>query len=133
VIISSRDHRILTCHNGRITHEVKMNNLISSIEYYSTIENEELFIFINKDLQSIEIYQYDENLSLIPFTNTTETADLILIDDFTQIGWKQILFLKTNFNLNSFILTDFSQIHLFHQESDYQYNVSKHYFQKSNI
>jgi len=110
-----------------------MNNLISSIEYYSTIENEELFIFINKDLQSIEIYQYDENLSLIPFTNTTETADLILIDDFTQIGWKQILFLKTNFNLNSFILTDFSQIHLFHQESDYQYNVSKHYFQKSNI
>jgi len=102
-----------------------MNNLINSIQYYSTIENEELFIFIKNDLQSIEIYQYDENLKLIPFTNTAETADLILIDDFTQIGWKQILFLKTNFNLNSFILTDFSQIHLFHQESDYEYNVSK--------
>jgi hypothetical protein len=102
-----------------------MNNLINSIQYYSTIENEELFIFIKNDLQSIEIYQYDENLRLIPFINTTETADLILIDDFTQIGWKQILFLKTNFNLNSFILTDFSQIHLFHQQSDYEYNVSK--------
>jgi hypothetical protein len=100
-----------------------MNNLIISIQSYYTIENEQLYLFLKKDLQSIEIFQYDENFHLIPFTNTTETADLILIDDFTHIGWKQILFLKNNSNLNSFILTDFSQIHLFQQGSDYEYNV----------
>jgi hypothetical protein len=102
-----------------------MNNLISSIQCYHTIENEELFLFIKSDLQSVEIFQSDENLTLIPFTNTNETADLILIDDFTQSGWKQILFLKNPLNFNSFILTDFSQIHIFQQGSDFEYNVCK--------
>jgi len=102
-----------------------MNTPINSILSYHTIENEQLFLFIKKDIQSVEIFQYDQHLTLIPFTNTNETADYILIDDFTQIGWKQILFLKNNFNLNSFMLTDFSQIHIFQQESDYEYNVCK--------
>jgi hypothetical protein len=102
-----------------------MNAPINSILSYHTIENEQLFLFIKKDIQSVEIFQYDQHLTLIPFTNTNETADYILIDDFTQIGWKQILFLKNNFNLNSFMLTDFSQIHIFQQESDYEYNVCK--------
>jgi hypothetical protein len=102
-----------------------MNNLIISIQSYHTIENEQLFLFIKKDIQSIEIFQFNENFTLLPFTNTNEMADRILIDDFTQIGWKQILFLKNSFHFNSFLLTDFSQIHSFQHESDYEYNVCK--------
>ena len=125
VIISSRDHRIFISHHGTISQELSMNNLIISIQSYQTIENEELFLFLRKDSSSIEIFQYDQNRILIPYTNTNEIADWILIDDFTQIGWKQILFLKNSFDLNSFILTDFSQIHVFQQGSDDEYNVWK--------
>jgi hypothetical protein len=102
-----------------------MNHLIISIQSYHTIENEQLFLFINKDIPSIEIFQYNENFTLTPYTNTIETVDWILIDDFTQIGWKQILFFKIPFNFNSFILTDFSQIHSFQHES----NVRKREFE----
>ncbi|CAF4736611.1 unnamed protein product [Rotaria socialis] len=84
VIISSRDHRIFSCHNGTIYHEISMNNLITSISTYYTIENEQLFLFIKADIQTVEIFQYDENFQLIPYTNTNETADHILIDDFSQ-------------------------------------------------
>ncbi|CAF0792750.1 unnamed protein product [Rotaria sordida] len=125
IIISSKDNRIFSSHNGIICHELSMNNLINSILSYYTIENEQLFLFIKKDIQSIEIFQYDENFLLIPYTNTNEIANYILIDDFNQIGWKQILFLKNNFNLNSFMLTDFSQIHVFQQESNYEYNTEE--------
>ncbi|CAF3453563.1 unnamed protein product [Rotaria socialis] len=125
VIISSRDHRIFSCHNGTIYHEISMNNLITSISTYYTIENEQLFLFIKADIQTVEIFQYDENFQLIPYTNTNETADHILIDDFSQVGWKQILFLKNDFDLNSFMLTDFSQIHIFQNESNYGYNTEE--------
>ncbi|CAF5227291.1 unnamed protein product, partial [Rotaria magnacalcarata] len=76
-----------------------------------------------EDIQTVEIFQYDENFQLNPYTNSNEKADHILIDDFSQVGWKQILFLKNDFNLNSFMLTDFSQIHIFQNEPNYGYNV----------
>ncbi|CAF5181647.1 unnamed protein product, partial [Rotaria magnacalcarata] len=125
VIISSRDHRIFSCHNGTIYQEVSMNNLITSISTYYTIENEQLFLFIKEDIQTVEIFQYDENFQLNPYTNSNEKADHILIDDFSQVGWKQILFLKNDFNLNSFMLTDFSQIHIFQNEPNYGYNTEE--------
>ena len=92
---------------------------------YRTIENEQLFLFRNQDIQSIEIYQYDKDLNFISFSPPNETADHLLVDDFTQIGWKQVLFLKNNHDFNDFILTDFSQVHVFQQESDYDYHVCK--------
>lgn len=104
-------------------HELSMNTLVISIESYNTIENEEIYLFKKRDNQSIDIYQYDDKHTLIPFINSSEIADLILIDDFIQIGWKQILFLKNNSNFNSFLLTDFSQIHHFQEEFDDQYHV----------
>lgn len=110
VIISSKDHRIFSCHNGTISCEISLNHLIHSIQTYLTIDNEQIFLFENNDSQSIEIFQYTDKFNLIPFTNSHETGQLILIDDFAQIGWKQILFLKTN--IHSFMLTDFSQIHV---------------------
>ncbi|CAF3337489.1 unnamed protein product [Rotaria sp. Silwood1] len=125
LIISGRDHRIFTCRNGTICHELSMNNLVTSILLYDTIENERLFLFMKKDIQSVGIFKYDEKLLLTPYTNTNETANYILIDDFNQIGWKQILFLKSDFNLNSFMLTDFSQIHSFQQGSNYDYNAEE--------
>lgn len=123
LILISKDHRILSCHNGTIVQEIQRDTSISSILSYQTIENEQLFLFQNQDLQSIEIYQYDKDLNLTSFNPPHETADCLLMDDFTQIGWKQILFLKNNFN--DFILTDFSQVHIFQQESDYHYHVCK--------
>ncbi|CAF4596100.1 unnamed protein product, partial [Rotaria sp. Silwood2] len=101
------------------------NNIITSILTYYTIENEQLLLFMKKDIQSVEIFQYGENFLLTPYINTNETANYILIDDFNHIGWKQILFLKNDFNLNSFMLTDFSQIHIFQQESNYEYNTEE--------
>ncbi|CAF2514154.1 unnamed protein product [Rotaria sp. Silwood2] len=80
---------------------------------------------IISNIQSVEIFQYGENFLLTPYINTNETANYILIDDFNHIGWKQILFLKNDFNLNSFMLTDFSQIHIFQQESNYEYNTEE--------
>jgi hypothetical protein len=74
---------------------------------------------MNKDIQTIEIYQTDENLSLISYTNTNEIANFVLIDDFIQIGWKQILFLKNPLDFNSFLLTDFSQIQIFQNQSEF--------------
>ncbi|CAF1558443.1 unnamed protein product [Adineta steineri] len=124
LILLSKDHRILTCHNGTITHELSMNSSMNSILYYHTIENEQLFLVKKQDNNSIELFQYDdENFTLTSFLNTHETADYILMDDFTQIGWKQILFLKNNLDFNTFMLTDFSQIHIFQQESDCEYNT----------
>ena len=125
LIISSKDHRILTCHHGTILYELLMNQLVTSILSYYTIEDEQLFLFIKEDTQSIDLFSYDQNHLLNPFLNTNETANYILIDDFSQIGWKQILFLKNDFNPTSFFLTDFSQIHIFQQELDYEYNVCK--------
>ncbi|CAF2724379.1 unnamed protein product [Rotaria sp. Silwood2] len=125
LIISSKDHRIFTCHNGTICQELPMNNIITSILTYYTIENEQLLLFMKKDIQSVEIFQYGENFLLTPYINTNETANYILIDDFNHIGWKQILLLKNDFNLNSFMLTDFSQIHIFQQESNYEYNTEE--------
>ena len=123
MIVSSRDHRILTCHNGAITHELSTQHLITSILSYRTIENDQLFLCISKDLQCADVFQYDSTLTLTPFINSQETADCILIDDFTRVGWKQILFLKNHLKQNSFTLTDFSQINVFQQESDYGYHV----------
>ncbi|UJR25167.1 hypothetical protein I4U23_006523 [Adineta vaga] len=125
LILCSKDYRILSCHNGIIIHEISMNNPFHSIFSYQTIENEQLFLFMNKDLQSIDIYQYNEDFTLNSFTNAHETGDHLLFDDFSQIGWKQILFLKNNFNFNDFILTDFSQIHVYQQESEYDYNIEE--------
>ncbi|CAF1241902.1 unnamed protein product [Adineta ricciae] len=90
LILFSKDHRILSCHNGNIVQEIQRDTSISSMLSYQTIENEQLFFFRNQDLQSIEIHQYDKNLNFIPFNPPHETADYLLIDDFTQIGWKQI-------------------------------------------
>lgn len=116
VIISSHDHRIFICHQGRINQELSMNNLIISIQLYNTIENENIYLFKKEDNQIIDIYQYDDKHMLIPFIHTNEIGDLIFIDDFIQIGWKQILFLKNDFDFNSFLLTDFSQIHHFNDQ-----------------
>lgn len=103
-----------------------MNHLIKTIQFYQTIDDEKLFIFLNFDLQSVEIFQYEENFSLLPYANhQNESANEILIDDFTHNGWKQILFLKDNFNINSFFLTDFSQIHIFQQDFENSFHVSK--------
>ncbi|CAF1545305.1 unnamed protein product, partial [Adineta steineri] len=106
LILLSKDHRIFTCHNGTITHELSMNSSMNSILYYHTIENEQLFLVKKQDNNSVELFQYDnENFTLTSFLNTHETADYILMDDFTQIGWKQILFLKNNLDFNTFMLT----------------------------
>ena len=123
VIISTFDHRILTCHHGMISHQLILNSSIISIQSYLTIENEQLYLFSKDDQSSIEIFQTDDRGHLIPYTNSHQTADCVLLDDFTQIGWKQILFLKNSSNFNAFILTDFSQIHVFQQESDDHYQV----------
>lgn len=125
VIISSKDNRILSCHNGKIYHEISMNDLVHCILSYHTIENELLFLFMKKDIQTVEIFQYGENFHLTPYTNSSETADHILLDDFNQTGWKQILFLKKDIDLDCFMLTDFSQVHILQQESNYQYNLGK--------
>ena len=106
-----------------IIHELVMHSLLTSIQSYLTIENEQLFLFSNSDLQSIEIFHYDEHRHLIPYTNSHYNAKCILLDDFTHIGWKQILFFKDPSNFQSFILTDFSQIHVFHQDFDEDYHV----------
>ncbi|CAF1241882.1 unnamed protein product [Adineta ricciae] len=127
LILFSKDHRILSCHNGNIVQEIQRDTSISSMLSYQTIENEQLFFFRNQDLQSIEIHQYDKNLNFIPFNPPHETADYLLIDDFTQIGWKQVLFLKNSHDFNDFILTDFSQVHVFQQESDYDYHIDEKY------
>ena len=113
VIISTTDHRIFVAHHGRIAHELTMDHLITKIHFYHTIEDEQLFLFFNEDLKSVEIFHYEHETSLTSYLNTHHTADQILFDDFTQIGWKQILFIKNHFDLDAFVLTDFCQIHVF--------------------
>ena len=130
MILSTQDHRIFTCHHGSISHELSLDHLIVSIHSYLTIENERLFLFVKEDHPTIAIFQCHEDLTLTAYTNTPETADRILIDDFTQIGWKQILFLKTPCDFDAFLLTDFSQIHSFQHGSDYPYNVRHEFSQE---
>jgi len=95
--------------------------IIHSIETYFTIDNEQIILCENKDTQSIELFQYADKSTLIPYRNAHETAEFILIDDFTQSGWKQILFLKDN--IQSFLLTDFCQIHVGQYGFDDEYHV----------
>lgn len=123
VIISTFDHRILTCHHGMISHQLNLNSSIISIQSYLTIENEQLYLFGKEDRSSMEIFQCDDRGHLVPYGNSHQTAECVLMDDFTQIGWKQILFLRDRTNFNAFILTDFSQIHVFQQEFDDHYHV----------
>lgn len=131
VLLSTHDHRILSCHHGMIIHELNIKSLMTSIQSYLTIENEQLFLFSNKDHHSsIEIFHYDEQRHLNSYVHSHQTAACILLDDFIQIGWKQILFLKNPLNFHSFILTDFSQIHIFQQdfndENEYHLTDDKH-------
>ncbi|CAF1167076.1 unnamed protein product [Adineta ricciae] len=100
LILISKDYRILSCHKGNIVQEIQRDTPISSMLSYQTIENEQLFLFRNQDLRSIEIYQYDKDLNFISFSPPHETADYLLIDDFTQIGWKQISLKFTFSNKN---------------------------------
>lgn len=124
VIVATIDHRIFVAHDGTISHELLMDHPISKIYFYQNVDDEQLFLFFNEELRSVQLFQFEQNFTLTPHMNAHETADTILIDDFTQSGWKQILFLKNPFDLDAFLLTDFSQIHAFQQGSEHDFHVS---------
>ena len=118
LIISMNDDRILSCRNGRIVHEISTNDLMKTIYPFRTIDDEEFFLFHNENVELVEIFRFDSDGILSRHEQNQEMASTIFLDDFLQIGWKQILFVKNSSNLNEFSLTDFGQIHVFRQSID---------------
>ncbi|CAF0970877.1 unnamed protein product, partial [Didymodactylos carnosus] len=117
ILISTIDCHLLFCKNGIIIYDLHLDTIAHSIYQYDSIRNGLLFIMMEHNhpytVQIIQFQNSYEQTSLEYVSSTNIQAKYILIDDFIQLNYSQLLFLEDK-SLNSFLIKDYYRTNIDH-------------------